>query len=170
MKVIIRLLIFVEFAVIIFVPGIYMSRLMLLPMFASMAVLVYLYWRVMFWVGRKDAAKVLGEEPELNLYVGKIPADTTADLTRGRLCKQGDRLVLMKRTSDKEHRQKPCEEVWSINIDDITSVGFGKVLPARKGFILFKGYDEIKFTSAKAAKSKDLIYKALGWEMPEAES
>ena len=58
MKTIVRALIILEFGAIIFVPGIYLSRPMLILMFASMAVLVVLYWFAMFWVSKKDAEKV----------------------------------------------------------------------------------------------------------------
>lgn len=167
MKTIVRILILAEFAAIIFIPGVYMSRLTLIPLFLSMFGLVVLYWFAMFWVSRKDVLKVLEKQPESDLYVGKIPADTTADLVRGRLCRVDDRLILLQRTEDKLHRQTPCREAWAIDISDITSVGFGKVLPARKGFILYKGDDEIRFTCAKAAKDKSLIYNMLGWESPK---
>lgn len=166
MKTIVRILILAEFAAIIFLPSVYMSRLTLIPLFLSMFGLVALYWFAMFWVSRKDALKVLGKEPESDLYVGKIPTDTSADLVRGRLCRVDDKLILLQRTEDRIHRETPCREAWSVDIADISSVGFGKVLPARKGFILYKGDDEIRFTCAKAAKDKNLIYRLLGWESP----
>ena len=167
MKTIVRILILADFAAIVFIPSVYMSKLTLIPMFLSMFGLVVLYWFAMFWVSRKDAEKVLETEPEADFYVGKIPADSTADLVRGRLCKTGNSLVLLQRTEDKVHRQTPCREAWSVEIGKITSVGFGKVLPARKGFILYFGDDEVRFTCAKIAKDKELLYKMLGWDCPK---
>ena len=167
MKIIVRVLILLEFAAIVFVPGIYLSRPLLLLMFLSMALLVVMYWFVMFWVSRKDAEKVLGHSSENDLFVGKLPVDPSADLSRGRLCRDGNRLVLLKRTDGQDRKQGPCKEIWSTGIDDITSVGFGKVLPARKGFILYLGDEDIKFTCSKVVKDKTLLYRLLGWDIPE---
>ena len=167
MKIIVRILILAEFAAIVFIPAAYLPRWALIPMFASMIGLVVLYWFAMFWVSRKDVEKVLGKAPEHDFYVGKLPANPSADLTRGRLCVTDGRLVLMQRTDDSERRQTPCREAWSRNVDEVTSVGFGKVLPARTGFILYFGDDEVRFTCAKAAKDKTIVYNALGWPVPE---
>ena len=163
MKTIVRILILAEFAAIILIPGIYMSKLILIPMFLSMFGLVVLYWFAMFWVSRKDAVKVLGKEPGADFYVGKLPADPAADLARGRLCFLDGKLVLLQRTEDRIHRQTPCREIWSLDISDITSVGFGNVLPARKGFILYMDNDEVRFTCSKVAKNRNLLYSALEW-------
>jgi hypothetical protein len=168
MKTVVRILILAEFAAIVFIPSAYLPRWALIPMFASMVGLVVLYWFAMFWVSRKDVIRVLGKEPEHDFYVGKLPADPNADLTRGRLCVTGGRLVLMQRTDEKEHRQTPCREAWSRDIDEVTSIGFGKVLPARKGFILYFGEDEVRFTCSRAAKDRAMIYNALGWPVPES--
>ena len=167
MKTIVRILILAEFAAIIFIPGVYMSRLTMIPMFLSMSGLVVLYWFAMFWVSRKDAAKVLEKEPESDFFAGKLPADPSADLARGRLCFLDGRIVLLQRTEDRIHRKTPCRETWSLEISAITSVGFGKVLPARKGFILYMGEDEVRFTSSKVAKHRELLYEALGWKNPD---
>lgn len=167
MKNVIRLLILAEFAAIVFIPASYLPRWALIPMFASMAGLVVLYWFAMFWVSRKDVEKVLGKAPDHEFYVGKIPADTNADLTRGRLCFTDGKMVLMQRTEDKVHRDTPCREAWSRDIPEVTSLGFGKVLPARTGFILYFGDDEVRFTCAGAAKDRSMVYTALGWPVPE---
>ena len=165
MKTIARILILLDFAAIVFIPSVYMNRLTMIPMFLVMIALVGFYWAAMFWVGKKDVRKVLETEPGLDIFVGKIPADPNADLLRGRLCVIDGRLALMQRTEDKIHHKTPCKEAWSLDIDQITSVGFGKVLPARKGFILYMGDDEVKFTSASIAKDHNILYKALGWNV-----
>ena len=167
MKTIVRILILAEFAAIVFIPSAYLPRWALIPMFASMVGLVVLYWFAMFWVSRKDVIRVLGKEPEHDFYVGKLPADPNADLTRGRLCVTDGRLILMQRTDDREHRQTPCKEAWTRNVDEVTSIGFGKVLPARKGFILYFDEDEVRFTCSRAANDRAMIYNALGWPVPE---
>lgn len=167
MKTIVRILILAEFAAIVFIPSSYLPRWALIPMFVSMAGLVVLYWFAMFWVSKNDVTKVLGAEPDHDFYVGKLPVDTNADLARGRLCFKDGKISLMQRSEDKIRSQTPCKETWSKDISEVTSVGFGKVLPARKGFILYFGDDEVSFTCAKAAKDRTMIYEALGWPVPE---
>lgn len=170
MKTIARILILANFAAIVFIPSVYLNRLLMIPMFLVMAGLVAFYWVAMFWVSKKDVQKVLGFEPEHDFYVGKLPADPNADLLRGRMCVKDGKLILMQRTEDKIHRKTPCREAWSVDISEITSLGFGKVLPARKGFVLYMGDDEVRFTCSKATKDRALIYNALGWEMPKENS
>jgi len=164
MRLLIRILLILDFAAVVFVPSTYMSRIMLIPMFTIMVVLVVLYWFTMFWVSKKDAQKVLGKTPSFDAFAGKIPTDPSADLTRGRLCIIDNTLKLLQRTNDKEHKSTPCKEVWAISTNDITSLGFGKVLPARKGVIIYMGDDEVKFTCSKVIKHKEELYKALGWK------
>ena len=166
MKTIARILILASFAAIIFIPNLYSNRLIIILFFFVMLALVGFYWFAMFWVSKKDARKVLGKDPDFDLYVGLLPVSTADDLIRGRLCSIDGKLVLLKRTDDKEHRKTPCKEVWSQDIAEITSVGFGKVLPARRGFILYLGDEEKSFTSHKASKDKSIVYKLLGWEVP----
>ncbi len=164
MKILVRILIILDFAAVVFIPSQYLPRLALIPMFLGMFALVVLYWFAMFWVSKKDVLKYLGKEPDFDIYVGRLPADPSADLIRGRLCVVDGSLVLLQRTDDRQRRTNPCKEVWSMKIDDVSSVGFGKVLPARKGFILYNGDDETKFTYAKAVKDKSIIYRMLGWD------
>lgn len=165
MKTILRILIILDFAAIVFIPNIYMSRPIMIPMFALMIGMVVLYWFAMFWVSKKDAVKVLKKDPVFDVFAGKIPTDPSADLTRGRLCIVDDTLRLLQRNDDKERKNAPCKEVWSLKTKEITSLGFGKVLPARKGLIIYMGDDEVKFTCSKIAKQKDELYKALGWDL-----
>ncbi len=165
MKTILRILIILDFAAVVFIPNIYLSRPIMIPMFAVMIALVVLYWFAMFWVSKKDAAKVLKKDPVFDVFAGKIPTDPSADLTRGRLCIVDDSLKLLQRNDDKERKNALCKEVWSLKTKEITSLGFGKVLPARKGLIIYMGDDEVKFTCSKIAKQKDELYKALGWNL-----
>lgn len=73
MKTIVKILIILDFAAVVFLPSVYMSRPVLIPMFAVMVGLVVLYWFAMFWVSRKDADKVIGKEPDFDIFAGKIP-------------------------------------------------------------------------------------------------
>lgn len=47
----------------------------------------------------------------------------------------------------------------------ITSLGFGKVLSVRKGFIIYMDKDDVRFTCSSIAKHKDELYAALGWDL-----
>ncbi len=164
MKTIVKILIILDFAAVVFLPSVYMSRPVLIPMFAVMVGLVVLYWFAMFWVSRKDADKVIGKTPDFDIFAGKIPTDPSADLTRGRLCIVDGTVKLLQRTDGKQR----CKEVWAIPTSEITSLGFGKVLSARKGLIIYMGDDEVKFTCSKIAERKDDLYHALGWHMESA--
>lgn len=165
MKTILRILIILDFAAVVFIPNIYLSRPIMIPMFAVMIGLVVLYWFAMFWVSKKDAVKVLKKDPAFDIFAGKIPTDPSADLTRGRLCIVDDTLKLLQRNDDKERKNAPCKEVWSLKTKEITSLGFGKVLPSRKGLIIYMGDAEVKFTCSKITKKKEELYKALGWNL-----
>ena len=164
MKLLIKILILLDFAAVVFIPSIYMSRLTLIPMFAGMVALVVLYWFVMYWVSKKRATQVLGETPKFDIFVGKIPTDPNADLTRGRLCIHGNTISLLQKTDGKESKDAPYKVVWSMDASAITSIGFGKVLSVRKGFILYMDKDDVRFTCCSIAKHKDELYAALGWK------
>lgn len=164
MKLLIKILILLDFAAVVFIPSVYMSRLTLIPMFAGMVALVVLYWFAMYWVSKKRALQVLGKTPQFDIFVGKIPTDPNADLTRGRLCIVDGNISLLQKTDGKDSKTTPYKVVWTMESSAITSIGFGKVLSVRKGFILYMDKDDVRFTCSSIAKHKDELYAALGWK------
>lgn len=163
MKTLIKVLILLLFAAEVFFPSIYMSRATLIPMFVAMVVLVIVYWFLMYWVSKKKAIQILGKEPQFDIFVGKIPTDPSADLTRGRLCIVDDTISLIQKTDGKESKTTPYKIVWTMPTSSVTSLGFGKVLSIRKGFILYMDIDDVRFTCSKIGRHKEALYKALGW-------
>ncbi len=161
MTVLIKILILLDFAAVVFLPSVYTTRATLIPMFATMVFLVFLYWFAMYWVSKKKAIQILGTTPKFDIFVGKIPTDPNADLTRGRLCIQDGVISLLQKTGEKA---SPYKVVWSMNASEVTSIGFGKVLSVRKGFILYMDKDDVRFTCSSIAKHKDELYAALGWK------
>lgn len=164
MTILIKVLILLDFAAVVFIPNVYMSRTTLLPMFVCMVALVILYWFVMYWVSKKKAIQILGKTPQFDIFVGKIPTDPTADLTRGRLCFADGVISLIQNMDGKENKDTPYKIVWSMDTAKITSIGFGKVLSFRKGFILYMDIDDVRFTCSSIGKHKDALYNALGWK------
>ena len=167
MKTLIKILILLDFAAVVFVPSVYMSRPVLIPMFAVMVALVILYWFTMYWVSKKKAYQVLGQTPKFDIYVGKIPTDPNADLTRGRLCITDSAICLIQKTDGKEKKDAPYKIVWSIDSSTVTSLGFGKVLSIRKGFIIYMNEDDVRFTCSSITKHKQELYDALGWKISD---
>ena len=167
MKTLIKILILLDFAAVVFIPSVYMSRPVLIPMFAVMVALVILYWFTMYWVSKKKAIQILGKNPSFDIFVGKIPTDPNADLTRGRLCIADGTIYLLQKTDGKEKKDGPYKIAWSMDASTITSLGFGKVLSVRKGFIIYMDNDEVRFTCSSIAKHKQELYNALGWKISD---
>jgi hypothetical protein len=132
--------------------------------FPLLFLLVFLYYVVSYWVSEKDVQKVREKEYNLSLFCGKVPPSGDGDLLRGRLVIGESKLALYQRLQKGRTRQTPCEEVWSLDISEIRSLGVGKVLGLRKGLILYLDEGSVSFLSGKAAKQKEAIIKALGWE------
>ena len=57
MKTLVRILIILDVAAVVFIPSKYLPRLALIPMFLLMFGLVVLYWFAMFWVSKKVMQK-----------------------------------------------------------------------------------------------------------------
>lgn len=159
MIILIRLLLVAIFAGVIFFRPYFPNDFLYWSMYFMLFVLVCAFWYVSFWVSRKKAAKVLGKEPESDLFCGKVAELETADLERGRLCASEGSLYLIRKNPAGKY-----EVQLEIKISDITSVGFGYVAGRRRGFTIHTGKKSVSFTSAKAFKEKSVIYRMLGWD------
>ena len=165
MTILIKILILLDFAAVVFMPSVYTSRSTLIPMFATMVILVVLYWFAMYWVSKKKAYQIIGKTPKFDIFVGKIPTDPNADLTRGRLCIADNTIYLIQKNDGKDKKAGLYKVSWSMDTSTITSLGFGKVLSVRKGFIIYMDKDDVRFTCSSIAKHKAELYAALGWDM-----
>ena len=158
MKVIILLL----FVVVVFGRGYFPSDALYWSVYLVMFALVALLWFAMFWVSEKRAAKVLGKNPDTTFFVGKVGPDVRDDLQRGRMCFADGRIDLVARTPGGSF-----SSVWSADIADIKSVGFGKVAGVRKGFTFHSDAGSVSFTNVKIFKDRSQLYRALGWDIKE---
>jgi len=149
------------FIVVVFGRSYFPSAALYWSVYFLMFILVALLWFAMFWVSRKRNVKVLGFEPDADFFVGKVSPNVRDDLQRGRMSFKDGKITLVSRKKGK------FEKVWSADVSDIQSVGFGKVAGVRKGFTFHTENGDVSFTCVKLFKNRDLLYKALGWEFEE---
>ncbi|NBK20474.1 MAG: hypothetical protein EOM68_00395 [Spirochaetia bacterium] len=164
MKILLKMLLLGLTLVVVFISPSYIGIVAYYMIFPLLFLLVFLYYVVSYWVSEKDVQKVREKEYNLSLFCGKVPPSGDGDLLRGRLVIGESKLALYQRLQKGRTRQTPCEEVWSLDISEIRSLGVGKVLGLRKGLILYLDEGSVSFLSGKAAKQKEAIIKALGWE------
>lgn len=164
MKILLKMLLLGLTLVVVFISPSYIGIVAYYMIFPLLFLLVFLYYVVSYWVSEKDVQKVREKEYNLSLFCGKVPPSGDGDLLRGRLVIGESKLALYQRLQKGRTRQTPCEEVWSLAISEIRSLGVGKVLGLRKGLILYLDEGSVSFLSGKAAKQKEAIIKALGWE------
>jgi len=159
MSALIKLVFFAIFAAVIFGRSYITSDFLYWSLYILMGGLLIVLWQVMFKVSEKTAVKVLGKEPDFNIFAGKIPLDVRADLDRGRLCVTDGKLVLIQK------KEREYLQTWEMPIENIKSVGFGKVGGSyRYGFTLHCADRDTEFVCSAIKKQKDAFFKALGWK------
>ncbi|MCR5761034.1 MAG: hypothetical protein K6F82_03430 [Sphaerochaetaceae bacterium] len=162
MESIIKTLILVLFAVVIFARQYFPSDALYWGTYCFMFVLVVLLWTTSYWVSKKKAASIMGRKGDFDIFCGKVLPDVNADLQRGRLVFMDGEVTLITKTKGK------YSKAWSMKIEDITSVGFGTVVGWRKGFSLHAGEETVSFTSVAINKHRKELYNALGWNIKES--
>lgn len=163
MDIIIKFLILALFLIVIFGRSLFPSEILYWSVYFVMFILVALLWFAMFWVTRKRNSSVLGYEPDADFYVGKVAPDVREDLQRGRLSFKDGRITLVGK------KKGQYSVIWSCGVDDIESVGFSKVAGVRKGFTFHTADGDVPFTSSRLFKNRQLLFKALGWNIEEAQ-
>lgn len=151
------------FIVVVFGRSYFPSQALYWSVYFLMFILVALLWFTMFWVSKKRNAKILGYEPDADFYVGKVSPNVRDDLQRGRLSFKNGKITLVGK--QKGH----FGIIWSVDVEDVNSVGFGTVAGVRKGFTLHTEGGDVPFTCVKVFKNRGLLYKALGWEFEEVQ-
>jgi len=157
-----KIIILLLFVVAVFGRGYFPSDALYWSVYFVMFALVTLLWFAMFWVSVKRAERVLGKAPDATFFVGKVAPDVRDDLQRGRMCFADGRVVLVGRRPDGSYG-----ELWSVAVEDINSVGFGTVAGVRKGFTVHAESGDVSFTNLKIFKNRNLLYRALGWDIRE---
>lgn len=163
MESLIKTLILVLFAIVIFARQYFPSDALYWGTYFFMFVLVVFLWITSYWVSKKKAASILGKKPDFDIFCGRVLPDVRADLQRGRLVFSDGEVSLIAKEKGK------YSKVWSLPIESISSVGFGTVVGWRKGFSLHAGEETVSFTSVAIKKHKKELYKALGWNIKESE-
>ena len=164
MKILLKLLLLSLTLVVVFISPSYIGIVAYYLIFPLLFLLVFFYYIVSYWVSEADIQKVRKEGYTLSLFCGKVPFGGDGDLTRGRLVFTEDAVTLYQRLQKGRTRKKPAEEVWSLEVSEIRSLGVGKVIGMRKGLILYLDEGSVSFLSGKAVKQKEAIIEALGWD------
>ncbi len=164
MKILLKFLLLALTLVVVFISPVRIGIVAYYMIFPLLFFLVFLFYIISYWVSDSDVQKVRQEGYEYSLYCGKLPPSGEGDLLRGRLVITEQGVKLYQRVQKKRTKQTPCTEVWSLDVSSIRSLGFGKVLGARKGLIFYLDEESVSFLSRKAVKQKETIIKALGWD------
>ncbi|MDD2231573.1 MAG: hypothetical protein PHO44_03490 [Sphaerochaetaceae bacterium] len=165
MLTVIKALLLASVLLIIFIPNSAVGQYIYFGMFLVAMILVYFYWRLSYWVSDEDVKSVNGKEykPLLSVFVGKVPASTSDDLARGRLVITASDFELYQLPKRKAKDSPKCTKVWSLPREKVQSFGFGKVIGARKGFIIYTSDDQVSFTSLRIFKHREQLFDAMGW-------
>lgn len=159
MDVILKILVFALLLIFIFCGAYFTNKAVYWSLYGIAFVLLVLLWITMFWVSKKRAQKILGQEFDFDIFCGKVPNNVTMDLTRGRFCVCKDKIYLVSKVNGKYKID------WEKPINEITSVSFGKVAGVRKGFSVHYGDYSTDFVCDRIKKHKTELFKALGWEI-----
>lgn len=155
-----KLSVFALLAVFIFLKKYFTNLTLYWCLYGLAFVLLILLWFVMYWVGKKRAQAVIGENLKFSCFCSKVPAVVTDDFIRGRFC-IGDKNIYLVR---KNHGKYSIE--WQIPADQVDTVDFGTVAQVRKGFTIRQNGDySIEFACARIIKRKNELNGALGREI-----
>ena len=164
MKTLLKLLLLGLTLVVVFISPAYIGIVAYYMIFPLLFFLVFLFYRISYWVSESDVGKVRQDEFDFSLFCGKVPLSGDGDLLRGRLVITEQDLKLYQRVQKGRTKKTPCEEVWSLDVSSVRSLGFGKASGARKGLILYLDEGSVSFLSRKALKQKEAVIEALGWD------
>lgn len=164
MKTLLKLLLLGLTLVVVFISPTYIGIVAYYMIFPLLFFLVFLFYRISYWVSESDVGKVRQDEFDFSLFCGKVPLSGDGDLLRGRLVITEQDLKLYQRVQKGRTKKTPCEEVWSLDVSSVRSLGFGKASGARKGLILYLDEGSVSFLSRKALKQKEAVIEALGWD------
>jgi hypothetical protein len=162
---IVKALLLISVLLIIFIPNTATGQILYFVVFLAAMGLVYLYWRLSYWVSDSDVKSIrkTDTEPLLSIFAAKVPSMTSDDLLRGRLIITEDSIELYQLPKKKRKDSPACEKTWSLPKSQVESFGFGKVVGARKGFIIYTNDDQISFTSLPLYKHRERLFTAMGW-------
>ena len=93
---IVKALLLISVLLIIFIPNTATGQILYFVVFLAAMGLVYLYWRLSYWVSDSDVKSIrkTDTEPLLSIFAAKVPSMTSDDLLRGRLIITEDSIEL----------------------------------------------------------------------------
>jgi Ca2+/Na+ antiporter len=169
MKALLKILLLVLFAIVIFMPMNKIAQGAYWSLFLLMFFVLYLYYRFSYWVGEGDIASVDNREIRFSAFSGKVPPMSSEDLVRGRLVVFDDEIALYQRSRNPQTGEK-AKKVWSVAIDDLSGFSIGKVIGIRGGLILsLVDGDEARFAIFFMKNKKIHLMDALGWSGGQSE-
>lgn len=155
-----RILMLALFAIVVFFREKFPNDTVYWLTYVFMLFLVYIYWLAAFWVSKRKAVKMIGKEPDYAIFCGKVPQKVEDDLERGQLCIYDGKMTLVHNNGGK------YSLLLEIPVKEITKIGFGVVVGKRKGFtVYYSDNKEVSFACSKIFKQKDMLYKAIGWDL-----
>ena len=164
MKTLLKLMLLGLTLVVVFISPSYIGIVAYYMIFPLLFFLVFLFYIISYWVSETDVQKVRDDGYTFSLFCGKEPQIGDGDLTRGRLVFAEENVKLYQRVQKGRTKKIPAQEVWSLDVSEIRSLGVGKVSGMRKGLILYLDEGSVSFLSGKAVKQKEAIIAALGWD------
>lgn len=167
MKHIVKVIMLLLFASVIFVPIEKIPRGLYWFLFLLMFLALYLYYRFSYWVSEAAVRSALADPIRMSLFVGKVPPLHSEDLVRGRLVVTDTEVILFQQSHKKGSNQR-AKAVWSIPIDEIERLTIGKVIGIRNGLTLhLADGQQSQFAIFFLKQRKEALIKALGWSEEE---
>ena len=166
MQVLIKLVLLGLTLVLVFINPAYIGRATYYSLFPLLFALVWVFYRITYYVSEKQAHQHDDVACSLSLFCAMVPSFGDGDLIRGRLLFTTTDLILLQRMA----KGKGLKKAWSVPIKDVKKFSLGPVLSVRKGITFQTEGGDVRFVLRNAPKYKDAITKALGWdEAPSVE-
>lgn len=159
MRYILRILIIVNFFVLVFIPRTTIGVLNYWLLFLVLFIIAFLYLMKEYYVSKKAVKKILKNDFDYSISCEKIPYDDSEDFIRGRLVIYNSMILLYKKEKSKVVLS------WSKAIEEIDSIEFGKTSNKKNGFILICDNQRIEFSNYIFKINKESFINALDFEM-----
>lgn len=160
MQVLVKIALLALTLVLVFINPLYIGRVVYYSLFPLLFVLVWLFYRIAYYVTEDAVRKVTSEPFSYSRFCALIPPVDDGDLIRGRLIITVTRLVLFQ----KEAKGGTVKEVWSMDIAQVKQFTVGQVLSVRKGVTFIADEREARFVGRRVSNDKEAITIALGWK------
>lgn len=159
MRYILRILLIVNFFVLVFIPRNTIGVMNYWLLFGTLIIIAVLFLYNEYYVSKKSVEKILKHKIEYSLICEKVPTDENGDFLRGRLVIYNSMILFYKKEKNK------IVLAWSKPIDEIDSIEFGKLSTKKKGFTLLTSDEKYEFANYIFLIKQEDFIKALDFEM-----